>query len=386
MKVLIFGTIFGYGGIQSHLRWLSKALAESGVEVLILTSKPIVEKDRFSLNIDGVNIRSIDSNTSSDSQKILRNIHKFKNIVQISRNFHPHIYLGVGTSWYLSILPLVLPNSVRSIFHEVMSGVSSRWRDSRWGVKWWFDEVVGQSPTVAGNFSQSFRWHKPVLALPAIPEPLELTATLPKPQVKKVAFGRAKAALFSRLAPHKQAFWLVRQWDFLKDCLSELHIYGSGSEEALIRNYIEARGIGDRVKCFGRYPEGQAYVDILSRYDVTLLPTIGAEGAPLVLLESMACGVPFVAYGVGGIPDYGVDNPNVIIVPPELDLTDGLRKNTIAKETQEIPKFIAGVRRMAQKLALGEIDRAQLQQFYLERYSYATLKKVWLSYLYDRES
>jgi hypothetical protein len=35
MKVLVFGVIFGHGGIQSHLRWLCRALVESGMEVLI---------------------------------------------------------------------------------------------------------------------------------------------------------------------------------------------------------------------------------------------------------------------------------------------------------------------------------------------------------------
>ena len=376
MKVLVYGVIAGRGGIQSHLRWLSIALAESGMEVLILTPQRISEGDRAnlsaSLNIDGVEIRFIDPNISHPRSKILANLRKFKELVQISRNFHPQIYLGVGTSWYLSVLPLILPSSVRSIFHEVMSGIRSQWRDSRWGVKWWFDEVVGQSPTVASNFARSFGWHKTVPAIPAMPEPLELTATLPQPPTQTVPLGQAKAALFSRLEPHKQAFWLVRQWDYLKDDLGQLHVYGSGSEEALIRNYIQARGIGDRVKCFGPYPDGQGYVDLLSRYDLTLLPTIGEEGAPLVLLESMACGVPFVAYGVGGIPDYGVDNPNAIVVDPEPDMN---------LEPGHTPAFVTGVRQMAQRLAWGEIDRGQLQQFYRERYSYAALKQVWVSYL-----
>jgi glycosyltransferase involved in cell wall biosynthesis len=102
---------------------------------------------------------------------------------------------------------------------------------------------------------------------------------------------------------------------------------------------------------------------LLSSYDLTLLPTIGAEGAPLVLLESMACGVPFVAFGVGGIPDYGVDNPNVTIVDQQSEL------------------FIASVRQMLLKLSEGEIDRLQLQKHYLNHYSYSCLKASWLSYL-----
>ncbi|NJO59330.1 MAG: glycosyltransferase [Richelia sp. RM2_1_2] len=199
-----------------------------------------------------------------------------------------------------------------------------------------------------------------------MPEPLEITASLPQPVHKAVELGTAKAALFSRLAPHKQGLWLVKQWDLLKDWLGELHIHGSGPEESLIREYIALQGIGDRVKCFGRYPEGQAYIDLLSSYDLTLLPTIGAEGAPLVLLESMACGVPFVAYGVGGIPDYGVNNPDVWVVEPD------------AKE------FLKGLEQITNSLAENRIDQKRLQQFYLKNYSYITLKKQWINYLNNK--
>jgi glycosyltransferase involved in cell wall biosynthesis len=163
--------------------------------------------------------------------------------------------------------------------------------------------------------------------------------------------------------------------------LAELHIHGSRPEESLIRDYIKARGIGDRVKCWGRYPDGQEYVDLLSSYDLTLLPTIGAEGSPLVLLESMACGVPFVAYGVGGIPDYGDNNPDVMIVPPEPWVTDQAREYTTTTPTGETKAFLKAVKLMAEKLALGEVNQQRLQQFYFEHYSYQVLKRLWLSYL-----
>lgn len=381
MKVLLFGTISGQGGIQSHLRWLAKALVESQQEVLIITPQPLTNNG-FSWNEAnkiGVQIHQLRSDKSLNyfPEKIIQ----LQELAKVVRSFAPDIYFGVGTSWYLSLLPWLFPKKARTIFHEVMSGLGGRWRDSRWGVKWWFDDVVGQSSGVALNFAEKFKWSKPVLAIPAIPEPLEITATLTQPIVKKVELGTAKAALFSRLVPWKKALWLVKQWNDLKDILSELHIHGTGPEEALIREYIEAQGIGARVKCFGRYPEGQAYVDLLSSYDLTLLPTVGAEGAPLVLLESMACGVPFVAYGVGGIPDYGTDNPNVIVVPPEPWMTDQAREYAIVDKSQSISAFVAGVKQMTQKLAQGEINQGQLQQYYLERYSYQVLKKTWISYL-----
>jgi glycosyltransferase involved in cell wall biosynthesis len=377
MKILLVGYLLGQGGIQSHLKWLSRALGEEGVEVLALS---LGSHKSSSANLHDLQ-PFLNSNshficcTPYKSQTPDLGFSKFRRLAEIRaiiQQFSPDAYLAVGTGWNLFI-PLILAGiKTRRIFHEVMSGVPSGWRDSRWSVRWYFDEIVGQSPTVAKTFAECFGWKKAISAIPAMPEPLEITASLPQVTAKKIEIGKAKAALFSRLVPHKQAFWLVQQWDLLKDVLGELHIHGSGPEEALIREYITLHGLGDRVKCFGRYPEGQAYVDLLSSYDLTLLPTVGAEGAPLVLLESMACGVPFVAYGVGGISDYGVDNSNVIIVPPEAGVSNQQIQNKA---------FINAVIEISHKLSEGKINQIELQQFYIERYSYQVLKNAWLSYL-----
>ncbi|YAF95687.1 MAG: glycosyltransferase family 4 protein [Nodularia sp. CChRGM 3473] len=395
MKILLAGTLVSKGGIQTHLKWLARALGEEGCEVLVVsitsqTPSPVDLQDIQSFKSNNVNFISFHS--QSRKKNFVFSILNLAKIISTVRKFSPDIHLVVGTGWNLFLPPLFTSRRTKKIFYEVMSGFVRSWRNSRWVARWCFDEVVGQSPTVAANFAESFGWKKQIAAVAAIPEPLELTACLPKPISRTVELGKAKAALFSRLAPHKQSFWLVQQWEYLKDVLDELHIHGSGPEEDLIREYITSQGIGDRVKFFGRYPDGQAYVDLISSYDMTLLPTIGAEGAPLVLLESMACGVPFVAYGVGGIPDYGVDNPNVLIVAPERWKTSQARvyadidnmTESPADENQssgKTPVFVSAVKQMAYKLAQGEIDQAQLQRFYFERYSYSVLKKAWVSYL-----
>ncbi len=368
MKVLLAGYLLGEGGIQSHMKWLAKALGEEDVKVLAISlggiqdqSTNLEDLQKFqSSNVRFIYLTSDRTQTANSSISKLQQAFEIGSII---KEFSPDVYFAVGTGFNLFIPPLLTGTKTRRIFFEVMSGVPCGWSDSRWIAKWCFDEIVGQSQTVAKTFGRCFGWKKTILAIPAMPEPLEITASLPSAISKKIPIGTAKAAMFSRLVPHKQAFWLVKQWDLLKDVLGELHIHGGGPEESLIREYITANGIGDRVKCFGRYPEGQDYVDLLSSYDLTLLPTIGAEGAPLVLLESMACGVPFVAFGVGGIPDYGVDNPNVLIVDPQSDL------------------FISGVRQLLLKLSDGEISQLQLQQYYFKHYAYSVLKKAWLSYL-----
>ncbi|MBH8576317.1 glycosyltransferase family 4 protein [Nostocaceae cyanobacterium CENA369] len=369
-KILISGILAGEGGIQTHLNWLANALEEEKIDTAFIVKKPIEERSRQYAFVKFFSFESSDEQQNKSIISFFQKINKIKTIIE---EFAPDVYIAVGTGFY-SVIPVCLVrHKPRTIFHEVMSGLKSGWKDPRWIVRWYFDEVAAHTPTVAANFANCFGWKKEIPVLSAIPVPLEIVTSLPQPVYKKVPLGQAKAALFSRLVPHKRAFWLVQQWESLKDVLSELHIHGGGPEEPLIREYIEAQGIGDRVKCFGRYPEGQAYVDLISSYDLTLLPTLGDEGAPLVLLESLACGVPFVTYGVGGIADYGVGNPNVIIVPPEP------WQNEQANSTNN--SFINAVRKMLFQLAEGEINQVELQKYYLDRYSYSVLKKAWLSYL-----
>jgi glycosyltransferase involved in cell wall biosynthesis len=368
MKILISGVLAGEGGIQSHIRWLSKALGEEGIETLVLSlgnfhSLPVDKSFLKQFWNENVELRCCARYREGLLGKRFAGVRRLQEITKIIDDFNPDIYLAIGTGWNLFIPPLLTRAKPIRIFYEVMSGVPSGWKDSRWCVKLWFDEVIGQSEIVSQTFFKEFGWRKPIHALPALPEPLEITARLPDITQRSIPKGLVKAALFSRLVPHKQAFWLVQQWQTLRNYLSELHIHGSGPEEELIQSYIAEKGIGEHVKCFGRYPEGKAYVDLLSNYDLTLLPTIGEEGAPLVLLESMACGVPFLAYGVGGIPDYSRNNPDVCVVEPDATM------------------FFEGISQITAMLEKGQINQKRLQKFYLEQYSYGALTQTWLTYI-----
>jgi glycosyltransferase involved in cell wall biosynthesis len=48
-----------------------------------------------------------------------------------------------------------------------------------------------------------------------------------------------------------------------------------------------------------------------------VIPSIGVDSFPLIMLEANACGIPIIASKIGGIPSYIIDGFNGILVEPK---------------------------------------------------------------------
>ena len=84
-------------------------------------------------------------------------------------------------------------------------------------------------------------------------------------------------------------------------------------------------GIGDRVRFVGAVPHAELPAWFRAA-DGFVLPS-HSEGVPNVLLEASACGVPWVASRVGGIPEIARLGRSVL-VPPNAPraLADAIRR------------------------------------------------------------
>ena len=345
MRITLVGYLHGKGGIQTHTHYLATGLVENGHTVCVVS--PPWRSGHAPAPSDGITYEVAGYDTVLSALTAVRRT-------------RPDVAVICGTG-YKAMLSVLLAGSAKKVFFEVMSGARMGSSDPRRLVHLGFDAVVGQGTAVAAKFRESFRWMGSIEVIPALPEPLERTVSIPPRAVQAAGDRPLAMAYFGRLAAHKNVGFLIDHWEAIAGPGGRLDIWGTGPEGQALSAQIEASGLSDWIALKGRYPEGADYIALLRDYDMTLLATVGDEGAPLVLLESMAAGVPFVANGVGGIEDYR---------NPDCAVTSG-----------NIEEFVPMAQDLVKRLRAGQIDTIRLQAHYEAVFGYDRLVDRWEAFL-----
>ena len=127
-------------------------------------------------------------------------------------------------------------------------------------------------------------------------------ATAPRRQ------GPGEYFLFlGRLSQEKGLRTLLAVWSRSRE---RLVVAGDGPERALLRDAPPT------VDCRGELPAAEI-PSLLSRARALLLPSLSYEGAPRVVLEAYAAGVPVIASRLGGLPELIEDANSGILVHPD---------------------------------------------------------------------
>jgi len=92
-----------------------------------------------------------------------------------------------------------------------------------------------------------------------------------------------------------------------------LYLLGDGPQRAALEAEGRRLGLADRLHFVGTVGH-ERLPDWYRAADLTVLSS-HSEGIPNVLRESLACGVPYVATSVGGIPELSQDPANILVPP-----------------------------------------------------------------------
>jgi glycosyltransferase involved in cell wall biosynthesis len=154
----------------------------------------------------------------------------------------------------------------------------------------------------------------------------------------------ARALLWvGRMVPVKRLDVLLRACEIVKNRQHylRLHLVGDGPLRSAMERFVDARGLRDIV-CFAGVIGHDALPDWYRAADLTLL-TSSSEGVPNVLRESLACGTPFIASEVGGIPELGRELPNRLVPAGDpMALADAITAALDDPPCEDLPVCMSG--------------------------------------------
>ncbi len=161
---------------------------------------------------------------------------------------------------------------------------------------------------------------------------------------RKLGLSNDRPILISvgRLVDVKGHTFLLQACRRLKDRQLPFRCYllGDGPLRSKLQEQIDLLGLGDQVELRGAQSPAQL-AEWYRAADLSILASL-SEGVPNVLMESIACGTPFVASSVGGIPEIA-DPVADRLVPAAnpIALADAIfeRLATVDADTRNLRRF-----------------------------------------------
>jgi glycosyltransferase involved in cell wall biosynthesis len=141
---------------------------------------------------------------------------------------------------------------------------------------------------------------------------------------------QAEARRRLNLPPHRKTLLWIGRMEYVKGLRVLLeachrlegrnldyHVYlvGDGSLRQTLESICQTRGLCDRITFVGPVLQ-EGLVDWYRAADYMVLPS-RSEGVPNVLREALACGTPFVASRVGGIPELAEGDAHRLVPPAD---------------------------------------------------------------------
>jgi glycosyltransferase involved in cell wall biosynthesis len=130
-----------------------------------------------------------------------------------------------------------------------------------------------------------------------------------------IAGDAPAVACIAHLADKKGQADLVRAVALLKERWPDLVCFlaGTGGNMESLRRLVEELGVSHEVILLGYRSDA---VEIMNAMDIVILPSLGKEGRPLVLLEAALLGIPSICSSIPGNNEVVVDGVTGLLFPP----------------------------------------------------------------------
>jgi glycosyltransferase involved in cell wall biosynthesis len=361
-RILLHLTASPYGGVETHVYYLSQELAKRGAEVTLVSQR------RFDLNEEwtraliksGVRIVAplpIARRLPGALGLLLNRLYL---VWKLSAKSFDRV-VGQGHGGAFAWMKRFTRTDGLFLWHEHWYGLPTRgdeypeyrtplptefsWKMQRMVSR--VNGIITGCERARSNLIEVQNVRAPIRIIP----PLDYIETIPEAEEKCYdASSTLRFVMVARLGRGKGGLELLNVWNELRIGPAELHFYGPVSDE--FQPIAELYQRDKQIHFHGPFKRDDL-ASILQSSDVGLMLSV-EEGYGLAAWEYMACGLPFVMTDCGAAREFTEDNPDALRIP-------------VSREG-----LVSGLEEMVTRLRSGAISRRRLQRFFKERFSFET--------------
>lgn len=355
MKILTVGPYGSFGGLETHFKLLNSFLFDEGHSVL----QCLVKTSGHGKIIDSCQLssRHILLSSASGFQGKIKAIHELSKLYYKVKAFKPDLIIASAIGFRYVVIAALAPKHVFKLHQEVIGDIPHN-HLLRSLMSLAYGNTACQSESLLKSVRSAVKPLPNLSILPCFSNPIgerfPYRAKLPSLD-EPIRFS-----YFGRLAANKGLLEMVRAF-CSAGCYenSELHIHGMGpmfDQIIALKNSIDLKG---QITMCGNYSNDEELALKMSHMHALLIVSQYNEGLPLIILEAMSVGLPFLATNICGLPDAAKDNPDSLLCrPDEISIREG------------IDSMFTG-------LATGQFHNDRLCDFYDKRFHSSLAKQQW---------
>ena len=298
------------GGAERHVVDLAVALSRREYEVTVACS--VAGDLSESLEEANVPVRSpldqlVKRRVSAGYARALRRLAKEERFDLV----HAHVYASAAAAAIATVgtgVPLVVTEHTEAVWRGRRARLVTRWFCRR------ASRVIAVSDAVKRRLVKQDDVPPEKIAVIPNAVPANPDSGSGTPPLRDELRDRPLVGVLARLQPEKGVATFLKAGAHVAKVVPQacFIVVGDGPLRTELEVLVRRLCMEQNVRFLGFRSDPRALIELL---EVLVVPSL-TEGAPLVVLEAMAAGVPIVASAVGGIPDQIRHEGEGLLVPP----------------------------------------------------------------------